>query len=84
MRRWERLDSEGVIVLDFPRFIGNCDRNRIKDLGLTFAAAQKHHRLIRSHSSGLSSISMMSLMSLTGRGFRCIELVETLTDSIAM
>ena len=38
-----RLDDESVIVLDFPRFIGNGDRNRIKDLGLTFAAAQKHH-----------------------------------------
>jgi len=37
-----RMDAAGVTVLEFPRFVGNRDRNRIKDLGLTFAAAQRH------------------------------------------
>ena len=37
-----RMKKGGVIEIDFPRFVGNRDRNRIKDLGLTFAAAQTH------------------------------------------
>ena len=37
-----RMKKVGVIEIDFPRFVGNRDRNRIKDLGLTFAAAQSH------------------------------------------
>ena len=37
-----RIKREKVIEIDFPRFVGNRDRNRIKDLGLTFAAAQQH------------------------------------------
>ncbi|MFK8185266.1 MAG: hypothetical protein AB8B99_17980 [Phormidesmis sp.] len=38
----KRIDDENVIVIDFPRFVGNRDRNRIENLGLTFAAAQQH------------------------------------------
>ena len=38
----KRIQEEDVIVIDFPRFVGNRDRNLIKDLGLTFAAAQQH------------------------------------------
>ena len=38
----QRMDAAGVTVLEFPRFVGNRDRNLIKDLGLTFAAAQQH------------------------------------------
>lgn len=37
-----RIKQAKVIEIDFPRFVGNRDRNRIKDLGLTFAAAQSH------------------------------------------
>ncbi|MEL6940379.1 MAG: hypothetical protein AAFO84_14430 [Cyanobacteria bacterium J06598_1] len=38
----KRINDENVIVIDFPRFVGNLDRNRIENLGLTFAAAQQH------------------------------------------
>lgn len=37
-----RIKKENVTVIEFPRFVGSRDRNRVEDLGLTFAAAQQH------------------------------------------
>ena len=37
-----KIAAADVTVVEFPRFVGNRDRNRIKDLGLTFSAAQQH------------------------------------------
>ena len=37
-----RIKKEKVTVIEFPRFVGSRDRNRVEDLGLTFAAAQQH------------------------------------------
>lgn len=37
-----RMEKENVMVVEFPRFVGDQDRELIRTLGLTFSAAQQH------------------------------------------
>ena len=38
----DRMKKENVMVIEFPRFVGDQDRELIRTLGLTFSAAQQH------------------------------------------
>lgn len=78
---WDPFDSDeelqalvkqyNVTVLDFPKFIGNRDRNKIDDLSLTFADAAEYQ--------GFGPISRQRVKKFLRQAYQAFECAEVFT-----
>lgn len=68
----QRLRSDNVKVLKFPKFMGNYDRNQIDALCLTFEAAAEHHEF--------SAIGRQRVKSFLRKAFEQFEQMGVFDD----